>query len=194
MSHPTRTTWSLIVVDCECRFRHKVRLPNAREWRLHHVEARLSHLSYERGEVGHWHTGSDLTGDFVGVWGFACAPQAAALRHWADTCGIDWSIDPDNQVGRPPWPYRLETCPSRETLHSVASRGFPLGIECKACSHRARLPLPTVGARPGNMKRVRDLRLKCVVCGSREWKHTLFNKPEEIVGFLGPTGTATPAF
>jgi hypothetical protein len=28
------------------------------------------------------------------VYGFATAEQAAAFRHWVDTCGIDWSTRP----------------------------------------------------------------------------------------------------
>ena len=43
-------------------------------------------------------------GDDVGIWGFKCPVQAAALRDWSTRCGIDWSIPPEQQTDRPPPP------------------------------------------------------------------------------------------
>ena len=43
-------------------------------------------------------------GDDVGIWGFKCPVQAAALRDWSTRCGIDWSIPPEQQADRPPAP------------------------------------------------------------------------------------------
>jgi len=36
-------------------------------------------------------------GEDVGIWGFKCPVQAAALRDWSTRCGIDWSILPESK-------------------------------------------------------------------------------------------------
>lgn len=190
-------TYRTIVRDYERRFAHKVRLPNARLWRMHHVEARLDHLKYGR-DVGSWHTGNEIRGDFAGVWGFTCPVQAAALQAWSEKCGIDWSIPPEDQIDQPPRPKRKAYDfggPSRrpDNLHTVATSGHPLGVACKACGHRALVSHEALGAHSGNMKQVRALRLKCA-CGSREWEHKIFHTPEQVAAFLAPIVGGIPTF
>jgi hypothetical protein len=71
-------------------------------------------------------------------------------------------------------------------LHSAWSHGHPVGIECTAatCRHRALLPLDTIGARAGNMKYIRDLRLRCTKCGGREFNVALFVRMGEPEAWL----------
>ena len=60
-------------------------------------------------------------------------------------------------------------------LHTLASHGFPLGIECGACGTRTLIPLDRIGARSGNMKMVKTLKLVCR-CGSRIWRPPIFHR------------------
>ena len=73
-------------------FPDQVRLPNARLWRMDHVDAQLRHL--QPRQWAWWHEGDELRGDDVGIWGFKCPVQAAALRDWSTRCGIDWNVPP----------------------------------------------------------------------------------------------------
>jgi hypothetical protein len=45
---------------------------------MDHVDAQLRHL--QPRQWAWWHEGDELRGDDVGIWGFKCPVQAAALR------------------------------------------------------------------------------------------------------------------
>jgi hypothetical protein len=68
---------------------------------MDHVDAQLSHLQPRQWTW--WHEGDERHGDDVGIWGFKCPVQAAALWYWSTRCGIDWSIPPE-QADQPPAP------------------------------------------------------------------------------------------
>jgi hypothetical protein len=48
-----------------------------------------------------------------------------------------------------------------QNLHGLALSGFPLGVACTTCGHRALVAAAKVGARDGNMTEIRELRLRC---------------------------------
>ena len=81
------------------QYPHQVRLTHARLWRMDYVDAQLRHLQPRQWTW--WHEGDELRGDDVGIWGFKCPVQAAALLDWSTRCGIDWSIPPEEQPDRP---------------------------------------------------------------------------------------------
>jgi hypothetical protein len=84
------------------QYPHQVRLTHARLWRMGPVDVQLRHL--EPWQWAWWHEGDERHGDDVGIWGFKCPVQAAALQDWSTRCGIDWSIPPEQQATRPPAP------------------------------------------------------------------------------------------
>jgi hypothetical protein len=88
--------------DNQRAFPHQVRLVNARLWRMDHVDAQLRQL--KPGSWTWWHEGDERRCDDVGIWGFKCPVQAAALQDWSTRCGIDWRIPPEQQADRPPPP------------------------------------------------------------------------------------------
>jgi hypothetical protein len=183
-----------IVREYERRFRHKVRLENCRTWRLGYVGAQLAYL--DRAKEAPWWS----VGDSVSVYGFMCPVHAAILTDWSKRCGIDWSIAPELQSARPPGPSEALSrgaAPARgnhaPNLHSLANRGHPLGVECKACGHRALIPLDQLGADRGNMREVSTLRLKCSSCESRKWGAVIFNSDEEAAAFV-QFATGRPTF
>ena len=187
-----------IVADYERRYRHQVRLPHCRLWRMGYVHGQLDHL--ERGkDVAEWHVGDEIRGDFANVYGFRCPVHAAILRDWSTRCGIDWSVPPEQQAVWPPRPSRKPRAgppPARvgmENMHTLAMHDHPLGVACKACGYRALIPLDRLGAHSGNMQEVRTLKLKCGACELRQWKATIFNDTTEVAAFLQPPAGA-PAF
>ena len=69
----------------ECR----VRLTNTGDWRFDHCSR--AHYQVTRGRLVRWHE------DGASVFGFETAEQAATFQSWADTCGIDWTVEPRAQ-------------------------------------------------------------------------------------------------
>lgn len=69
------------------------------------------------------------------------------------------------------------------SLHSAANHVHPIGIECLQCQRRALLPVERIGAYRGASKLVKDLKLKCAVCGSYEFKSWLFFRPQQAEAF-----------
>jgi hypothetical protein len=65
----------------------------------------------------------------------------------------------------------------RCNLHTAATYGHPLGVQCRACERRVLVPLDKIGA--GSMTLLRSLPLKCAVCGGREIELWLFVKRDE---------------
>ncbi|MCF8533074.1 MAG: hypothetical protein K9G48_08730 [Reyranella sp.] len=187
-----------IVRDYERRFRHQVRLPRCRLWRMGYVDGQLDYLD-GGNDFGAWHVGDERRDEDVGVYGFKCPVHAAILQDWSTRCGIEWSIPPEEQTVRPPRPPRRPwkgpppTRPGSENLHGLAGSGRPLGVTCKACNHRALVPLDRIGAHSGNMQEVRTLKLKCGACNARQWTPRIFHRDEDIAAFLEPTAS-TPAF
>src|SRR5437868_1612104 len=127
-----------------------------------YVAAQLVYLE-TRKEWAQWfeRKGEDFT-----VYGFNCPVHAALLMDWSRRCGIDWSIAPENQADRPSGPSEAPAKPEptryrSENLHSLAGSGWPLGVTCKACGHRALIPPDRLGAHKGNMQEIGTLRLKC---------------------------------
>jgi hypothetical protein len=185
-----------IVADYERRFRHQVRLTHCRLWRMAHVDGQIDHLEQGR-DTAQWHVGDEVRGDFARVYGFRCPVHAAILRDWSTRCGIDWNIPPEQQTVRPPLPPRKPwkgpppTRPRSANLHTLATRGHPLGVVCKACGHRALIQLDRLSAHQGNMQEVRSLRLKCAACEAREWEPTVFSRAEEVAAFLQPASIPT---
>ncbi|MBX9942942.1 MAG: hypothetical protein K2Y40_02575 [Reyranella sp.] len=109
--------YARIVADYRRAFRHQVRLPHCRLWRLAHVDAQLRHLAAPRDKA-QWFEGSELRGDDVAVFAFRCPLQAAVLRDWSERCGIDWTLPPEEQQRRPsppPMDHRAFYGPSGHT-------------------------------------------------------------------------------
>lgn len=190
-----------IVADYERRFVHQVRLRNCRGWRMSHVDNQLDYLEYDK-EKAWWHVGNEVKGTDFGVYGFKCPVHAAVLQDWSTRCGIDWSIPPGEQTVRPPEPPRLQrkilhphAQRRAENLRSLAGSGRPLGVICKAegCHHRALIPLDRVGTHSGNITELRELKLCCSACQSREWEPKVFHRDEDLAAFLQPAA-GVPSF
>ena len=73
---------------------------------------------------------------------------------------------------------------SSHNLHSVWGYGQPLGVECKACGHRAVAFADRIDDFKGNMRELRTLRFTCLGCGSREWAGWLFVNAAERDAWL----------
>ena len=78
-----------IVADHHREFPHQVRLTNTGDWRFDHCSR--AHSQVIHGNLGWWHE------DGASVFGFKTADHAAAFQRWADTCGIDWTVEPRAQ-------------------------------------------------------------------------------------------------
>jgi hypothetical protein len=99
---------------------HHVILPNAGGWRDAHTSHAVAHLAGLK-EWRWWTAGSDVDGSVVSVWGFVDLERALWFEIWASTCGIDWSVPPEEQAERPPRPPE----PERKYGPSPAGRGSP---------------------------------------------------------------------
>ena len=69
----------------------------------------------------------------------------------------------------------------------------PLGVTCE-CGRKLAIPLVRLGQLDGNMAPIKSLKLICRVCGSRNWKATLFVSGQEVEAFLAapPSGAPHP--
>lgn len=89
--HPTMArSYRSIVRDYQRQYAHQVRLRNTGDWRSDHTGR--AHYMVTGGPLVWWHEGTDES-----IFGFATAEQAAAFQRWADTCGIDWTVEPRAQ-------------------------------------------------------------------------------------------------
>ena len=70
------------------------------------------------------------------------------------------------------------------TLHTAWIWGLPLCVRCRSCAHRCGQPLETIGAHQGNMKPLKDLRLKCSRCGGRNVETRLVHSEKAVEAFL----------
>jgi hypothetical protein len=121
--------------------------------------------------------------------------HAAVLTDWSQRCGIDWSIPPKRQTtGLRSLRSALDEAGAPRAydpnLHSLAGAERPLGMTCKACGHRALIPLDRLGAHSGNMQKIGTLKLKCSACESREWKPTIFQRAEDFDTWLQAAASA----
>jgi hypothetical protein len=74
-------------------------------------------------------------------------------------------------------------------IYTVELCGHPLGVECRACGHRA-LVATAVLRRQRDidvMTPLKRIRLKCR-CGSREWRAVIFDRPEDPQSWQGAPG------
>ena len=71
-----------------------------------------------------------------------------------------------------------------QNLHGLALSGFPLGIACTTCGHRALVEAAKVGARDGNMTEIHQLKLRRSECDGRAFEGTIFSAQDQVNDFL----------
>jgi DNA-directed RNA polymerase subunit RPC12/RpoP len=81
-----------------------------------------------------------------------------------------------------------------QNLHGLALSGFPLGVACTTCGHRALVEAAKVGARDGNMTEIRHLKLRCTECDGTAFEGTIFSAQEQVDDFLAVVSAARPGF
>jgi hypothetical protein len=82
---------------------------------------------------------------------------------------------------------------SRDNGRSAAFQGCPIGVAC-SCGHRALVPLETIGAHDGDMRRLHDLRFTCSQCGRRGSLQLWFmTSDRDEASFLHPDLRPDPA-
>jgi predicted nucleic-acid-binding Zn-ribbon protein len=74
----------------------------------------------------------------------------------------------------------IKVLSGRENLHTLDAYGFPLGVTCLKCDHRALLSLKRLNAHGGNMKRLIDVRLVCTQCKARDFEMTIFTEQADV--------------
>jgi hypothetical protein len=85
-------------------------------------------------------------------------------------------------------------------LHSLYMDGmYPLGVECRGCGRKALVPAVRFGGCKGDMIELRELRLVCLSCGSRERKTKVFLSAGDAEAWLeglivSPMKGGWPAF
>jgi hypothetical protein len=81
----------------------------------------------------------------------------------------------------------------RPNLHTVYGYGQPLGVECRACGHRALAFADQVEELRANMTELHTLRFVCQACGSRDWAGWLLVNANDTAAFIG-AAKGPPAF
>lgn len=141
-------SYSKIVAQHQRDFPHQVRLRNAGDWRDRYCSR--MHYMVTAAALVIWFEGG-RGGDRLWVYGFKAADQAAAFQRWADGCGINWSIRPqDDQRPRPPMPPERPETNERYTGHASAAVqritsgdanrrhvGAHGGVELRCCAGQA---------------------------------------------------------
>ena len=69
-------------------------------------------------------------------------------------------------------------------LHSLHNSGHPLCVVCLDCSHRSAVSPEKLGASRGDMKEIRDLKLKCSQCQSKNFEAYVVHSAERVAKFL----------
>lgn len=82
----------------------------------------------------------------------------------------------------PPYPRPMIAVDGIQNLHTLATYGGPLGVECR-CGRRAIVPGEALGAHAGNMREIRTLPFVCRECGSREWRGVIFGRHDDALGW-----------
>jgi hypothetical protein len=90
-----------IVADYHRQYPHQVRLRTTGDWRVDHCSR--AHYQVTGGVLAWWHE------EGASVFGFKTAEQAEVFRRWADTCGIDWTVEPRSAQPLPHPPKRRFT-------------------------------------------------------------------------------------
>lgn len=80
-----------------------------------------------------------------------------------------------------------------ENLHSLTMSGFPLGARCRGCGRRNLIDPKRLDAHDGNMKELRELRLVCSRCSSRDVETRLFWAQQQLDDFVAGKSDTTPA-
>ncbi len=78
-------------------------------------------------------------------------------------------------------------------LHTVWMSGHPLGVECE-CGRRALLSHDKIDAHSGNMKELRQLKFKCLACGSRKVTFRIFQTEAAAQAFEAEADRPGPRF
>jgi hypothetical protein len=86
-----------IIAEYHRQYLHTVRLQNTGDWRFDYCSC--AHYQATGGLLVWWHENG------ASLFGFKTADQAEAFQRWADTCGIDWTVEPNAQLlPHPPKP------------------------------------------------------------------------------------------
>jgi hypothetical protein len=75
-----------IVAQYRRDYPYTVAIINGDDWRDEYLGR--AHYAATRGTLVQWYEAGRK------FYGFKSADQAAAFKHWVDTCGIDWSTRP----------------------------------------------------------------------------------------------------
>ncbi len=70
------------------------------------------------------------------------------------------------------------------TLHDLADRSSPVGVECIHCIHRALLTPKDLRAKKGDMRTLADAGVRCGKCGSRQFAVERFDSRAKAHAFL----------
>jgi hypothetical protein len=71
-----------------------------------------------------------------------------------------------------------------ETVQSVASSGFPLGVKCNHCLHRSLLGPRDLGVGADKPRLLSSLRFRCRRCGRRDFHLQLFWSRGSVTRFM----------
>jgi hypothetical protein len=114
-----------IIAEYHRQYPHQVRLRNTGDWRFDHCSR--AHYQVTGSALVWWHE------DGASVFGFKTADQAVAFQRWANTCGIDWTVEPRAQpLPHPPkpperpWTYG----PTRRHPRSIGAQLGGLAHNC----------------------------------------------------------------
>lgn len=70
------------------------------------------------------------------------------------------------------------------TLHEVALKAYPIGIECGHCIRRPLLTAKITKARLGDTRTLEAAGVHCGKCGSRNFTVTRFQRPSAVRSFM----------
>jgi hypothetical protein len=68
--------------------------------------------------------------------------------------------------------------------YSLPNSGLPLCVACRGCGHRAAVPPEVVGAARGDMKELRELKLKCSLCLAKDYEAFVMVTDAQVQSFV----------
>jgi hypothetical protein len=71
-----------------------------------------------------------------------------------------------------------------ESVRSIAASGFPLGVKCNFCLHRALLDEKALQARFDKPRLMSSLRFRCTRCGKRDFHLEKFWSRASVTRFM----------
>lgn len=80
-----------------------------------------------------------------------------------------------------------------ENLRTLTLSGFPLGARCRGCGRRNLVDPKRLGAHDGSMKELRELRLVCSSCSSRDVDARIFRSQQQLDDFVAGKIDPSPA-